>query len=78
MATCNHKNLVLLGKTDAKVRCRTCSLVISARELDGGFCPECHEVSGRRRYDFEAVKEQADDVTRYRCEGCGALIEWRG
>lgn len=78
MAACDHKNLVLLGKTGARLRCRACSLVITARELNHGFCPECYEVAGQKRYDFEPVAENAGDVTRYRCEGCGAVIEWKG
>jgi len=78
MSSCAHKNLVLLRKTGGKVRCRKCSLVISAHELNGGFCPECYEVNRERCYDFETVAEQGDDVTRYRCEGCGAIIEWKG
>lgn len=77
MASCNHKNLVLLGKTDPRVRCRTCSLVISARELDSGSCPECYAVTRQRCYEFEAVPQEGDAVTRYRCEGCGAVIEWK-
>lgn len=78
MSRCPHKTLVLLRDAGRKVRCRACHLVISADELDGGFCPECYEVRGERRRDFEAVAREPDPVTRYRCEACGVIIEWDG
>jgi hypothetical protein len=77
MSSCSHKTLVLIRETGGKVRCRTCHLVISADELNGRFCPECYDVNHEKRYDFEPVESEGDDVTRYRCEGCGAMIEWK-
>jgi hypothetical protein len=76
MSSCTHKTLVLIGKTGGKVRCRKCHLQISAAELGRGFCPECFEARREKCYDFDPVVED-DDVTRYRCEGCGAMIEWK-
>jgi Zn finger protein HypA/HybF involved in hydrogenase expression len=78
MSSCTHKTLVLLRETGGKVRCRKCHLVISADELNGGFCPECYEARREKSYDFEPVAIEKDDVTRYRCEECGAMIEWKG
>jgi len=72
---CTHKTLVLMKEAGAKLRCRTCHLVIRADELDGGCCPECYELRRERCRDFEPVSREQDGVTRYRCEGCGAIVE---
>jgi hypothetical protein len=50
-------------------------LTIRSDELDGGYCPECFERTGRRHEDFETVP--TSDATRYRCEDCGAIIDAR-
>ena len=76
MSQCSHKTLTLVKEKSDKVRCRNCHLVISAGELDGGFCPECYAVRGERRKDFEELNVKKDNVTKYRCEECGAFIEW--
>jgi DNA-directed RNA polymerase subunit RPC12/RpoP len=72
--TCTHTNLLLLSKSNDRVRCRHCHLTIRADQLGHGYCPECYEVSGRKRYDFETVDDPGDQETRYQCEDCGALI----
>lgn len=76
MSECTHKTLTLLQQRGDRLRCRECHLVISANELDGGFCPECYAVRGERNRDFEPLAVEQDGVIRYRCEQCGALIEW--
>lgn len=75
MTTCDHSELVLLAETEDRVRCRHCHLTIKTEELGDGYCPECYESTGKRRYDFENAPEQGPAVTRYRCEKCHALIE---
>ena len=75
MSECRHTNLELLQtvKTD-RLRCRHCHLTITAKELDGKHCPECHERDGSRNTDFEEVPSEADGPDGYRCEDCGILI----
>ena len=68
-------NLVLINEEKTKLRCRHCHLVISPEELKGSYCPECYEVHGIKRYDFEEIKTGEEGKTRYRCEDCGAIIE---
>lgn len=75
MTTCSHSQLVLLKENEKRLRCRHCHLTIKADELKGGYCPECYEESGVRRYDFEEVQAEEPDKVRYRCEGCNAIIE---
>jgi predicted RNA-binding Zn-ribbon protein involved in translation (DUF1610 family) len=70
--------MTLLMDNAAKLRCRKCHLVISTDELGAGYCPECHAVWGEKRYDFEKLVAERDEVTKYRCDECGAIIEWRG
>jgi len=72
---CAHKNLVLLAEPPDKLQCRYCHLTITRQELDGGYCPECYEVYGKKRTDFEKVVSKENGTTRYRCEDCGAIIE---
>ena len=74
MTTCRHMNLVLLPVEKNKLRCRHCHLVITPEELQGGYCPECYEAYGQKRYDFEEI-EAENEKTRYRCEDCGVIIE---
>ncbi len=78
MSRCSHKTLTLLKEPGDRLRCRKCHLVISADELGGGCCPECYAVGGERRYDFQALAAKEEEITKYRCEQCGALIEWKG
>ena len=78
MSECNHKTLTLLKQRSDRLRCRHCHLVISADELGKGDCPECHAVNGVRQRDFEEVAAQEDGATTYRCDQCGAVIEWNG
>ncbi len=73
MPPCPHLNLMLLETPAPRMRCRHCHLTIRADELNGGYCPECYETDGRRRYDFETLAPR-DAVVRYRCEDCGILI----
>jgi rubrerythrin len=75
MSSCRHLNLVLLPPATQKLRCRQCHLTITAEELQGSHCPECHEAHGRKNFDFEEIKSAEDEKTRYRCEQCGVIIE---
>jgi hypothetical protein len=50
-------------------------LTIKADELGESYCPECFEIHGRKRYDFEEIVVAETGVTRYRCEECGVIIE---
>lgn len=77
MSGCSHNTLTLLEERKDRLRCRSCHLVISAGELGDGCCPECYAVSGEKRYDFEAIAPKGDEITKYRCEECGVLIEWK-
>ncbi len=77
MSECTHKTLTLLKERGDRLRCRKCHLVISAEELGGGCCPECYAVSGERCFDFEKLAASEPEVTKYRCDRCGALIEWK-
>ena len=74
MFSCKHRKLLLL-KAKSRKRCRHCHLTITAEELGGGYCPECFETQGKKRYDFEDAVEEGAENTGYRCEECGALIE---
>ena len=74
MPHCKHQELVLLEKPNIKLRCRYCNLVIDEEELADGNCPECYEVSGDKRSDFEPVESEDNDTIRYSCEACGAII----
>lgn len=75
MTICDHSKLVLITENESRRRCRHCNLTIKADELDGGYCPECYEESGVRRYDFEEVPAEPSGGVRYRCEKCHAIIE---
>lgn len=74
MASCNHQNLVLLAPQNKKVRCCHCHLTIDEKELADGDCPECYEVYGVRRRDFEQLEAEDEGETRYSCEKCSAII----
>ena len=75
MNSCNHRHLVLLPKKSQKLRCQHCHLTIDLNELRNKYCPECFEVTGKKRSDFEEVDELKMAVTQYRCEDCGVLID---
>jgi len=75
MTSCKHLTLVLLPGKKNMLRCRHCHLTISADELRGGYCPECFETQGRKRYDFDEIEVEDQGKARYRCEQCGIIIE---
>lgn len=77
MTACQHRNLELLPEGQKRLRCRSCHLTITEKELGDGFCPECFEETGRKRYDFEPVPDESAGRVRYRCEECGVIIESR-
>jgi len=74
MAVCKHSALELIPERKSTVRCKHCHLTLSADELGDGYCPECFDGSGEKRYDFEALSNPGGNVVRYRCEECGAII----
>ena len=76
MPRCNHQSLVLLIPQDKKLRCRHCDLTIDEQELADGYCPECYEVYGVKRRDFEQLEPQDNGKARYKCEECGIIIKW--
>ena len=63
-----------MGAQGKKLRCRHCHLTIDEEELGSGFCPECREVYGLQRRDFDVVETEDRETTLYRCENCGAVI----
>ena len=75
MKACDHKTLELLPGNKKKIRCRHCHLTIESDEVGEGPCPECFEVDGERRYDFEALASSEKESIRYRCEECGVIVE---
>ena len=75
MTGCKHLNLTMLPGSGKKLKCRHCHLTITADELGDGPCPECFERSGDRRYDFDAVAATGAEITKYRCDDCGAIVE---
>lgn len=78
MTDCPHTEIVLLPEAPKKRRCRHCHLTLSAEELGDGYCPECFDVSGVRRYDFDDVVQDSAGTPRYRCEACGAMLNPAG
>jgi len=75
MTSCDHRSLVLLPEKKNMLRCRHCHLTISPDEVENGFCPECYEIQGKKQYDFEEIAPEETGNARYRCEGCGVIIE---
>lgn len=75
MTACKHLNLTLLYSSGKKLKCRNCHLTIDADELGEGPCPECFERYGDRRYDFDAVEAPEAEITKYRCDDCGAIVQ---
>jgi hypothetical protein len=76
MDSCPHRHLLVLLPERRSLRCRHCHLKLRPEELVDGCCPECLEVSDARRRDFEEIEPDDSGPVRYRCEDCGALIEW--
>lgn len=75
MNSCSHAHLVQLPEPEKRLRCRHCHLTLTSGELKQGFCPECFEMSGDKRYDFETVAAEKPVITQYKCEDCGVIIE---
>jgi phage FluMu protein Com len=75
MVSCTHDKLELLPERKMTLRCRHCHLTLGRDELEEGFCPECFETSGSKRYEFEEMAAPEDGIVRYRCEDCGAVIK---
>ena len=73
--SCQHHNLVLLHEAKPRLRCRHCHLTIKQEDIGDGYCPECFELTGEKRYDFEPVEQAEAGPVKYRCEDCGAIIE---
>jgi hypothetical protein len=49
-------------------------LTIAGEDLKEGFCPECFDSSGVKRYDFEELAVADSRIARYRCEDCGVIV----
>jgi predicted RNA-binding Zn-ribbon protein involved in translation (DUF1610 family) len=75
MTSCKHTNLALLPEKKNRQRCRHCHLTIKADEIENSYCPECFEIHGQKRYDFEEIESKEIKIAKYRCEDCGAIIE---
>lgn len=74
MPRCRHRHLTLLAPSGKRLKCRHCHLTLKPDELEGGYCPECFEVDGKRRYDFDEIVGADTGLTRYRCEACGLVV----
>jgi len=77
MTQCIHRRLTLLPGEKHRLQCRYCHLTISEDELEEGYCPECYESEGWKRYDFDPVAPENLAETRYRCEECNIIISYR-
>jgi hypothetical protein len=44
-------------------------------ELGDSYCPECFEIDGKKRYEFEEMQRVERGVARYRCLECGIIIQ---
>ena len=75
MTSCSHSTLTLLPPQKNRLRCRHCHLTIKSEDLTQDFCPECYEIHGEKRYDFDEVAAEKSGRVRYRCEACGVIIE---
>jgi hypothetical protein len=75
MSSCHHETLELLPERKSTLRCRYCHLTISGEELGDGFCPECFETTGSKRYEFEQMAATETGGARYRSVECGAIIK---
>jgi hypothetical protein len=47
---------------------------MDGKDLGDGYCPECFEVYGEKRYDFDEMAAIGEGA-RYRCEDCGAIVK---
>jgi hypothetical protein len=74
MASCKHSTLELIPERKSTVRCKHCHLTMSADDLGDGYCPECFDSGGVKRYDFESLSNTGGNPVRYRCEECGVII----
>jgi hypothetical protein len=74
MKACSHTTLELLPQRKTTFRCRHCHMTLSGDDLGEGFCPECFEASGSKRYAFEEIEIPERGIARYKCEECGAII----
>jgi len=74
MASCEHRELILLPEQADRLQCRHCHLTIKADELSGDYCPECFEIHGEKRNDFEKIAAKKIAKFRYKCEKCGIMI----
>ncbi len=74
MTSCRHRELTLLPEQPERLRCRHCHLTIKVDELSGDYCPECFEIHGEKRNEFEKIRSKETAQTRYRCEKCGIII----
>jgi predicted RNA-binding Zn-ribbon protein involved in translation (DUF1610 family) len=72
--SCKHSTLELLPERKRTLRCRQCHLTIAEEELGYSYCPECFDGKGIKNFDFETAPDKGGNVTRYRCEECGAII----
>jgi hypothetical protein len=75
MTSCNHSALELLPERKKTLRCRHCHLTIAGDDLGEGYCPECFDTSGSKRYEFDEIENSESGIARYRCEDCGAIIK---
>jgi Zn finger protein HypA/HybF involved in hydrogenase expression len=73
MTDCRHANLLVITENSDRLRCRYCHLTLKSEELRDGCCPECLEVTDRKRNDFDKIETEQKKV-QYRCEDCGAML----
>jgi hypothetical protein len=52
-------------------------LTLTRDDLKDGYCPECFDASGEKRYEFEEMAAERTEVAHYRCEECGVIITSR-
>ncbi len=74
MTACNHSKLIQLLEEKNRLRCRHCHLTIKADELGENYCPECFEVHGKKRYNFEEIAAADAIKPQFKCEECGIMI----
>ena len=77
MSQCPHKKLILLPGAKHRLQCHHCHLTILEDELTEGYCPECYETEGWKRYDFKPVASSEPEEARYRCEECNTIVPYR-
>jgi predicted RNA-binding Zn-ribbon protein involved in translation (DUF1610 family) len=74
MNGCPHTNLILLKQSSVRLRCRICHLTLKSDELAQGYCPECFETTGKKRYEFDEILLSEEGTVNYRCEDCGVML----